>query len=262
MALAFRKAMFVDFEPVRRAKTSATAMRTGCKGVAATGLLLALLFIVSARADAQAEQPAADTWFDIPAQPLVTALEAYAAATGTVAIYNGNLASGRTSSAVKGSLTPQKALPALLQGTGLQGAFTTSKAFVVVAAEQRPLLEAPRAIAAAALTQRGDAEWRYAALLQRNVNDALCAQPVTEPGGYRVAMQIWIGTTGVLARVRLLNTTGDRSRDDAIAAIAGRVSMGEPPPAHMVQPVTMVLLPRSSGGEVSCPQLSGGLRHG
>lgn len=237
-------------------------MNIGCRSIAALGLVCAFFLSSAVRAGAQIDPSATEIRFDIPAQPLAAALEAYATATGTVAIYNGNLASGRTSFAINGVFKARNALPALLKGTGLEAEFTTSKAFVVVPAEQRPVRLAPRAIAAAALTRQGAAEWRYAALVQQGITDALCSRAVTEPGSYRAAMRVWIGPTGALARIQLLGTTGDQSRDEAIAEFAGRVSIGEAPPAGMVQPVTMVLLPRSSGGEVSCSQLPGSLQHG
>lgn len=224
-----------------------------CKWSAASVLAIGCLLAGQISAFAQAASPASEVQFDIPVQPLVSALESYAAATGTVATYNGNLASGRMSHAVKGSLKPQAALPILLKGTGLAGAFTTSRAFVVVPASQSPVVDAPRAIAGEALLQQDMVERRYAALVQSSVNDALCAQALTEPGTYRAAMRIWIGPDGALTRVSLLNSTGDTVRDAAIAAMAGRVSIGEPPPGRMSAPLTMVLLPRSSGGDVICP---------
>lgn len=256
----------MGFGRVRQAAKSATVINAGFKRFAVCGvawvLFGAVLFADSARTFAQPVMPATEIWLDIPAQPLASALETYTAATGTVAIYNGNLASGRMSYAVKGSLKLQKALSILLKGTGLAGEFTTPKAFVVVPAEERSVVEAPQAIAAAAMTQRGAAERRYAALVQQSVNDALCSRTVTEPGTYRAAMRIWIGPTGSLARVQLLGSTGDPSRDEAIPGIVDRVSIGEAPPARMGQPITMVLLPRSSGGDVTCSQSSGSRQHG
>lgn len=213
-------------------------------------------------ASAQSVPPSAGIWFDIPAQPLVSALDAYAVTTGTVAIYNGNLAWGRTSHAVQGALQPRRALPILLKGTGLTGEFTTEKAFVIVPLQQRTVVTTPHAIASGALPQEDTAQWRYAALVQRGVADALCKRTVTAPGSYRAAIRVWIGPTGSLTRVQLLDSTGDQARDTAITEIAGRVSLGEPPPQQMAGPVTMVLLPRSSGGEINCPVPSYGSRNG
>jgi hypothetical protein len=72
--------------------------------------------------------------FEIPAQPLANAIEAYSAATGIVAAYNSNLAVGRLSGAVKGTFMPEEALRRLLIGNGLSFRYTTQRAFVLVAA--------------------------------------------------------------------------------------------------------------------------------
>ena len=56
--------------------------------------------------------------FDIPAQPLASALEAYSAATGVEIFYDAVLAAGHRSASVKGSFLPARALETLLLGTG------------------------------------------------------------------------------------------------------------------------------------------------
>ncbi|WP_236025031.1 TonB-dependent receptor [Arenibaculum pallidiluteum] len=57
--------------------------------------------------------------FTIPAQPLPSALDAFARQTGWQVGYASALATGRTSSAVNGTMTPARALETLLAGTGL-----------------------------------------------------------------------------------------------------------------------------------------------
>jgi DNA-directed RNA polymerase specialized sigma24 family protein len=57
--------------------------------------------------------------FDLPAQPLAAALDRYAAASRRPALFRSELATGRTSSAVRGRYTPEVALDLLRQGTGL-----------------------------------------------------------------------------------------------------------------------------------------------
>ncbi len=63
--------------------------------------------------------PAAEISFDIPAQPIASALEAYSSATGIELFYDGALAGRPIVQAVIGRLTPDAALLALLAGTGL-----------------------------------------------------------------------------------------------------------------------------------------------
>lgn len=216
---------------------------------------------LTANGRALAQQPP-QILFDIPSQPLASALDAYSATTGIMAAYNGNLAAGRLSNAVRGRLTPQAALPLLLKGTGLVAEYTSAEAFVVMSGpDDTSLIKMPSAIASAAIARQDAIERRYSAMMQESVTDALCAQPVTRPGSYRAAISFWIGATGEMLRVKLLSSTGDQQRDAAILDVAGRASVGEPPPARMAQPFTMVVLPRSSGGSIDCP-VEGRRQHG
>jgi len=250
---------FVRSETVRPGGAFPPAFISSRAGRAACGVLLALVPLQERPAAAQQEPTAA---FDIPAQPLASALDAYSAATGLVAVYNGRLAAGRTSNAVRGTFAPELALHLLLKDSGLVAQHTTTSAFVVIPAPDDPALRrTPAAIALAALTPQDAAERRYSAMLQQGVTDALCAQPVTAPGDYRAAISLWVGADGAVTRVRLLSSTGDVQRDAAIVAGAARAAVGGPPPVRMVQPFTMVLLPRSSGGVVACPQI-GSRSHG
>jgi len=205
----------------------------------------------------------AEIWFDIPGQPLVSALDAFSAATGIAGVYNGNLANGRTSNAVRGWLPPPAALPLLLKDTGLEAEFTAPDSFVVLPANNATaVLTTPSVIARAALSQQKAAERSYSGLVQESVTRALCAQPETRPGAYRAAISFWIGSSGQVARFRLLASTGDQIRDAAIVNFLEHLAIGERPPANMAQPFTMVVLPQSSGGTINCVQTDRGRRNG
>jgi hypothetical protein len=245
----------VRSETVRPGGALLPAFNCGRAGWAALKLLLALVSLGARPVMAQQE---AVVTFDIPAQPLASALDAYSAATGLVAVYNGRLAAGRTSNAVRGTFVPGPALRLLLKDSGLVAEHTTAGAFVVVSAPDNPALtRTPAAIALAALSAQDARERRYSAMLQQGVNNALCGKPLTMPGAYRAALSLWVGADGVVTRVRLLSSTGDVQRDAAIVAGASALALGEPPPARMAQPFTMVLLPRSSGGVVVCSPAEG-----
>lgn len=249
---------FVHFGSVWPCAASASGLALGRARFAACLLMAPLALTVNGRALAQ--QPP-QILFDIPAQPLASALDAYSATTGLMAVYNGNLAAGRLSNAIRGRLTPQAALPLLLKGTGLVAEYTSSEAFVVVPGLDESLIKLPSAIASAAIARQDAIERRYSAMMQDSVTDALCAQPLTRPGSYRAAISFWIGAGGEMLRVKLLSSTGDQQRDAAILDVAGRASVGEPPPARMAQPFTMVVLPQSSGGTIDCP-VEGRRQHG
>ncbi|WP_428029874.1 TonB-dependent receptor domain-containing protein [Ancylobacter sp.] len=83
------------------------------------------MLVLAHVATAQAQQSsAARNSFDIPAQPLGTALTAFARQTGITFAYPASLTAGRMSPVLRGSFSPEEALARLLGGSGLTYAFT------------------------------------------------------------------------------------------------------------------------------------------
>lgn len=202
--------------------------------------------------------------FDIPAQSLALALDAYSAATGIVAVYNGNLAIGRRSGGIRGRYAPQIALRLLLSNSGLAAQYTTPGAFVLVSAPaESAIVKTPSEIGLIALARQDAAERRYSGQVQSSVTQSLCAAPKTRPGDYRLAMSFWIGPSGEIANLKLLGSTGDQQRDAAIIGMLRRLRLdGGPPHPSMAQPFTMIMLPRSTGGAIDCPASEAGRQDG
>lgn len=224
-------------------------------------VLAAIMFPGAALPDTPARNT--ELWFDIPSQPLVSALEKYSAATGIVGLYRGNLAIGRISKTVSGQFTPAAALSLLLQDSNLIVEYAAPNAFVIVPArDEAPVMKAASSIAYAALSQQDSLQQRYSGLLQARVNDSLCAQADTRPGDYRIALSFRIGPEGHIQQLRLLGSSGAERRDRAIAGALQGMVVGEVPPAQMAQPFTMIILPRSAGGTVECRSVEPGQRHG
>jgi hypothetical protein len=231
-----------------------------CILVACLGILLSA-GVATGQSDRTAS--AGSFAFDIPVQPLASALDAYSEVTGVVAVYNGNLAVGRQSSQVRGQYTPKTALRLLLSDSGLVAQYTASAAFVLVPAPaEAAALKSPSAIALTALARQDAAEQRYSGLVQSGINRSLCATRETRPGDYRLAMNFRIGPLGEITSLRLLSSTGDQQRDAAIVDRLQDASAGEPPPPSMAQPFTMIVLPQSSGGVVDCPAIEGSRQSG
>jgi hypothetical protein len=223
---------------------------------------LILVVIIGASPAALAQSVAAEIWFDIPAQPIASALNAYGAATGRMAAYNGNLARGRVSGAVKGRLTAAVALRLLLKDSGLLAQDITSDAFVVVARlDDAPVVTTPFNIGQNALSQQNAEERRYSGIIQGSINGALCGLREATAGNYRLAVSFRIGFAGEVLQPKLLSPTGDSQRDRAIIELLRGLSVGEIPPPRMAQPFTMVILPSSSGGILDCP-LAKSVRNG
>lgn len=191
---------------------------------------------------ALAQQRVAETVsfpFDIAAQPLDAALAAYTQTTGMAVLVTSRLTTGRQGAAVRGRLAPRDALRQLLAGTGLQARYTSASAFTLV--ESAP--PAPATRAPATVPSEG-AVTRYAGVLQNTVTRALCQWTGAQFGRYRASLQLWIGRNGVVRQARVLTSTGDARRDEALAGVLSGLIMDTPPPADLPQPVTIVLAPR------------------
>jgi len=170
--------------------------------------------------------------FDIPSQPLPSALDSYVTASGLEVFYVSSLAAGRMSTAVSGQISRDVALSILLEGTGLT-AVNVSNAFSI---EPVP-----------AVASRGpsvSSHLPYFALVQSAIEEAFCRSPQTAPGGYRLGLRFRIGTAGKVMQAEVIGTTGNAERDKVIAAVLGGLNIGRAPPHGMPQPVTMLISPR------------------
>lgn len=235
----------------------------GCRHFVVCGLALAYLFGSYASIRAEGDQPSSEIWFDIPAQPLVSALQKYSAATGISGLHAGNLVEGRHSRALIGRFTRTAALRLLLQDSNLSVAYATPHAFVIVSAQRDvALTKVASSVADAAMLEQDAVQRDYSGLLQARIADALCTQPATRPGDYRVALAFRINPQGHVQKFKLLASSGADGRDRAIVNALQGMIISEAPPASMAQPFTIVILPKSSGGTVDCPMIELGRHHG
>jgi hypothetical protein len=180
--------------------------------------------------------------FDIPAEPLAKALAAFGELTGFEIIADARQAVGRISAPVSGTMLPREALLTLLLGTGLAVRDYAPGSVRLVTVSPAASVPVPGPVA-------GSSPFgAYFAAVQQAVLLALCRTDTTMPGSYRLAIKLWVAPSGSVARVRFLDTTGDRQRDAALGAALGQVDIGVPPPAHFQQPITLVILPRPPGG--------------
>ncbi|SAI46184.1 Outer membrane receptor for ferric coprogen and ferric-rhodotorulic acid [Bordetella ansorpii] len=176
--------------------------------------------------------------FDIPALPLVQALDRYAMLTNRPALFSSDMVAGRISSQVRGRYSPEAGLMLLLEGTGLRADISSTgptDAFVLAPVDSHRAKPAGASAFAS-----------YVGLLQSYLWGALCGDRLARPGNYRVLLRFEVDRSGSVRRVRLLGSTGDMDRDRAVRVAAERVSLSEPPPQGMPQPVTMLILPDES----------------
>jgi TonB C terminal len=174
--------------------------------------------------------------FNIPAAALADALYTYSSVTGIEVLVTRDMVARRRSAAIAGTFAPQGALRALLSGTGLGPKYMGANAFTLV-----PM--APASAAVFVPPSYPD----YSAALQAAVTSALCRFSQTRPGDYRIAARFWVDRSGAVSQVKFLGTSGNDTRDAALAALLGHVVVGEAPPADLIQPTTVLILPRRDG---------------
>lgn len=183
---------------------------------------------------------------DIEARPLAEALLAYSEATQLEIFYDGSLAIGRTSTAVKGTYTPLVGLERLLHGTGYVVRATALPGTVtVVAAAPAP---------APLLAQRYEP---FFAVLQSRISEALCGSE--ERGGEQVIFSVWIDQRGTVTRADVLGSAGSGTRRSAIATAMRGLRLGTRPPTGLPQPVTMAVFPPAPGERAGCADAA--IRH-
>jgi hypothetical protein len=202
----------------------------------------AMVFPILALAGAVSAQPAShetEIRFDIPSQPLETALDVYGAASRLQVLYETALTAGKRSTEVSGVFTREAALRRLLSGTGLAFGYTDERAFTLVPA-------APPKV-------RRVADFNsFLGSVQADLMAALCSQSVTRPGKFRLAMQFWIGGSGGIEHPSLLDSTGVAARDAAITDVLVGMRFRNNAPADMPQPITIVLRAGPPAGTDEC----------
>jgi hypothetical protein len=208
--------------------------------IIAAGTAIAVAFQPESEATALAEGPID---FDIPAQPLAAALEAFSAVSG-YQILMANAGSGAGySGAVRGTFSPKDALVQVISGTGLVARFTAAKAAILIRRDFSRDGSAP--------TLPGGNQAEFEARLQNDVTRTLCQNEATRPGAYRAALDLWVNPFGDVDHAELLSSTGNTGRDKEIVAMLDSLhSMS--PPSGLGQPTTLLIVPRVSKSVTAC----------
>lgn len=182
--------------------------------------------------------------FSIPAQPLVSAISRYGDATGSEALYDASLATGRLSNNVQGMMTPSEGLERLLIGTGLSARFISEQRFVVAVSPAGRSPENERILPAA--------HRRYYGLVQQGLLDTLCRVGDARPGHYRIIVALKIAQTGDIEQFKRVGTVGSAEADRHMDVALRSIRFSEPPPASFVQPIRILLSPEVPDGVTAC----------
>jgi hypothetical protein len=195
--------------------------------------------------------PGAELHFDIPSQPLASALQAYSAVTHLELFYESGLMRGRKSSPLQGSFSKDVALRRLLEGSGVSAASFEPGTITVLPAA--PAKEQDLA----AVKSKAAAYNPYFARIQAGLRTAFCGVPALQTDTAELLVRLWIAPSGTVARADILSPTGSDERDRAYAAALANLAIGGPPPRDMPQPVTLMVLPRTSQAAAECAQPGG-----
>ncbi len=79
----------------------------------------------------------------------------------------------------------------------------------------------------------------YAGLLQSQLQSALKRDEKARTGRYHVSVKVWLGPGGQVTRMELVSSSGDPAMDGILTRVISGLSLGEPPPAGMPQPVNL-----------------------
>lgn len=199
------------------------------------------------------DRPSDVQTYNIPAQPLGSALPRYSATSGVDFLLDEPEAAGRQSSAVIGSYTPPQALHILLEGTGLAARFTSRTSAVIA-----PIGRAPNA--ATSSRQSGGAvvtldmmrvtaprligsveppiNLQFLHRLASGIHAAIYGANLAERGaGASLRIQTRITDDGRLYEVRIATPSADPRRDARIVALLEGRQLDLVPPKGMRQPL-------------------------
>ena len=93
------------------------------------------------------------------------------------------------------------------------------------------------------LATGGSAYAWYSGLLKDEILSQLGEEKRAHQGEYSVQVRFWVRNDGTIERARLVQSTGNRERDQAIEAALARITrLSQPPPADMPEPITVRLV--------------------
>ncbi len=198
--------------------------------------------------------------FNIPAQPLRPALEAYSVVTGAQLIYNSRLAEGRRSQRVVGVFKPETALRMLLEGAELTVRYTGPLDITLVPIERAgeaaaagegvsPDGEEPNALALDTLyvdvapgsEDRPDFT-AYGRAVRQALKQALARNSAAADRIYQVQFELWIDEHGRITQNRQRQSSGRADLDQAIGKVIEGLTLKEAPPAGMALPVRVTIV--------------------
>ena len=246
-------------EPVDRLMMSSEVGRSRKLPLMAYLVLLVAGMLAAHAEDGRVVRPSEPIEFNIPAQSLAGALQAYGQTTGIQVLYESNSAVSRMSAAVQGKFVPDAALNLLLTGTDLKVHYIRPDAITLALPySDNPgvgVSAAPSASSDLSLgtlrvrgSHDGDDAGRlrdYSQSVQMDIQNALRKNAKTRDGSYRAVLDLWIDPASTIERTEMYRSTGDRDRDIAVATTLRGVTISRPAPANTPQPIRVAIVVKS-----------------
>jgi hypothetical protein len=192
--------------------------------------------------------------FDIPAQSLVTALQAYSAASGVQVLYESSLATGQKSTELRGEFTREAALKKMVEGNDLVIQYSRANAITLVNPRAAALDKPPAHAGEDADTMLDplyltevepgpdeSAVAGYKDAIQQEVQAALRKASTTRAGSYRVGVNLWIDPSRTITQTEIFQSTGSPQRDTAISDVLEGMVVRRQAPAGLAQPVRIMI---------------------
>ncbi len=195
--------------------------------------------------------------FQIPSQPLASALQTYSKLTGVQLLYESGAAGERLSVPVEGEYTRDAALRMLLADTDLVIRYTRSNSITLVPASADPDAP-PEAVFAGQVDltldtllvrrQRPSSDpsqlRAYTGVIQSDIQHALRKEAKTRSGAYSAGIKLWIDNPRTVRKTELFRSSGDQERDETIARVLDGMQVSQAPPANTPQPVMVMITVR------------------
>lgn len=85
----------------------------------------------------------------------------------------------------------------------------------------------------------------YAGLLKSQILEQLNTENQARHGEYSLTVRVWVRNDGSIDRVRIVQSSGSRERDQAIEAALSRMTrLSQAPPADMPEPISLRIVSR------------------
>ncbi len=95
------------------------------------------------------------------------------------------------------------------------------------------------------IAEGGSAFAWYAGLLKSEILDQLNAERRVRSGEYSVVVRVWVRNDGSVDHIRIVQSSGNRERDQAIETALSRISrLSQAPPADMPEPISLRIVSR------------------